>query len=197
MNHVRRGQVGLENLSQLWWGVLKCIYVGNSIWVKGNKLVWRGERKLSTKFFSWSVRSMFGEVSEWRHSFGWHVTKLLPTTSKPPARLSWFFITSTISGIPATNVSFQYPITRSRGYRRTTGTSTKVHHAFSCPYNWPGQCRKNNHPPASLQYNRTAENFQSGGSSGIPCSRHHYLTSLIWIDWLVQAQSNRTGNVDL
>ena len=79
-------------------------------------------------------------------------------------RLSWFFITSTI---PVTNVSFQYPITRSRGYRRTTGPSAKVQHAFSCPYNWSGQCGKDNHPSASLRYNRTAKNFQSGGSSGI------------------------------
>ena len=35
--HVRRGQVGLENISQLSWGFLKCIYVGTYISVKGNE----------------------------------------------------------------------------------------------------------------------------------------------------------------
>jgi hypothetical protein len=29
--HVRRGQIGLENLSQLSWGFVKCVYAGNSI----------------------------------------------------------------------------------------------------------------------------------------------------------------------
>ena len=122
------------------------------------------------------------------------------TIHRPLPRLSWFFTTSTISGIPATNVSFQYRISRSRGYRKTTETSTKsssAHRVFSCPYHWPLQCGEDNHSPASLQYNKTTENFQSGGSWGIPCSRCHLLTSSMWIDWLVQAQSNCTGNVVL
>jgi len=136
------------------------------------------------------------EVSQWRHSCGW------PSITKQSCcqRLSCFFTTSTISGIPATNVFSQYRIPRSRGCRKTTKTSSKClkgHWAFSCPYHWPCQCGEDNHPPASLQYNGTAENFQSGWSWGIPCSRHHHLMLLIWIDWLVWAQSNCTGNVDL
>ena len=137
------------------------------------------------------------EVSQWRHYCGWLQHN---QTIHCPVRFSWFFTTSTISGILANNVSFQYWIPRSGGYRKTTETSTKyskVHQAFSCPYHWPRQCGEDNHPPASLQYNRTAENFQSGGWWGIPCSRHHHLTFLMWIDWLVWAQSNCTGNVDL
>jgi len=102
--------------------------------------------------------------------------------------------------IPATNVSSQYWIPRSKRYRKATETSTKyssAHRAFLRPYHWPRQCGKDNHPPASLQYNRTAKDFQSGGSWGIPCSRYHQLSLLMWIDWLVRAQSNCTGNVDL
>ena len=31
--HVRHGQIGHENLSQLGWRSLKCLYVGNSIYI--------------------------------------------------------------------------------------------------------------------------------------------------------------------
>ena len=117
-------------------------------------------------------------------------------------RLFCFFTTSTISGIPAKNAFFQYRIPRSGRHGKTTvpETSTKSskgRQAFSRPYHGPRQCGEDNHPPASLQYNGTAENFQSGGPWGIPCSRHHHLALFMWIDWLIQAQPNYRGNVDL
>jgi hypothetical protein len=119
---------------------------------QGNKAV---VRKFRARARSKSVTSLL-----------W-LTQHNQTIHCPLLRLSWFFTTSTISSISATNVSFQYRIPRSRGYRKTTETSAKCskpHRAFSCPYHWPRQCGKDNHPPASLQHNRTAENSQSGGS---------------------------------
>ena len=167
-----------------------CLCNGNSIWVKGIKLYeWpMGEQEAG------HYNRKFG--SQARLSCRW-LNTYHNQTIRCPLRLSSFFTTSTISGIPATNVSSQYRIPRPRGSREATETSTKSskpHQAFSRPYHWPRQCREDNHPPASLPYNGTAENFQSGGSRGVPCSRHHYLTLLTWIDWLVQAHSNCKGN---
>ena len=139
-------------------------------------------------------------ASEWHHSFGWRSPTKQYTAHHPESCALGFFIASTISGIPATNVSFRYRIQRRGGYRKTTEASTKcskAHHTFSRPNYWPRQCGEDNHPPACLQYNRATKNFQSKGSWGIPCSRNHCLTLLMWIDCLVQAQSNCTGNVDL
>ena len=135
----------------------------------------------------------------------WVTSLVWPTCNQtillaPLTLLSCFFITSTISGVLSRNVSFRYSNPTNGGYWKTTGTSTKSQkpdQSFSCPYHWPRQCGEDNHPPASLQYNRTAESFQSEWSWGIPCSRCHYLSLLMWIDWLVWAQSNCTGNVDL
>ena len=159
---------------------MTCVYIGNHIWVKGIKLYERKNEKLNK--------------IKWRHSCGQSsITKQY--TARP-----WFFTTSTSSGILATNVSFQYWTPRRGGYRKKTETSTESSNAdqtFSRPYHGPRQFREDNHPTASLQYNRTAENFQSGGTRGIPCSRHHHLKLLMRIDWLVWAQSNYPGNVVL
>ena len=133
--HVRRGQVGLENLSQLSWGSLKCLYVGKCFWVKRNEVVWRGKRK-------WSELEVPG--MKWVTSLLWLMCNQIMVLTAP-ACLSWFFITSTISGVPSRNVSFQYWNSTNGRYRKTTETSTKTQkedRVFSCPYHWRSEERR-------------------------------------------------------